>query len=183
VNDDEDDDLAEVIRLPRAFGRDRNALEAKLDELPVRTKERDYSKPAPCKHRASVVDEQARTVECRRCGAELDPIVVLAQLAKHRETLVRQGSMLQHQVDSLLETARKLERAERNAKARIRSARKRAPDDGAVEAAARAVFEARAAIPWSSLDPRRQAEERARVLPALEAYASYEPDASAVEVS
>jgi len=164
----EDERLADVIPLPRALGYAQNEVEAKLDELPVRLSE----KPRACDHRGSVVDASARTLTCRSCGVALDPIDVLSKLARSRESLVSQGVFLRRQVDSLRETVATLERAERNAKARIRNARRRRGDEWAVEVACMAIYDGQHYQRWEALPESLRESRRREFRPGLEAYAA-----------
>lgn len=73
--------LAIVLPFP---GRD--ARDAPPNEPPAIRLERGFL-PGPCDagYHAAIVDERARRVECSRCKAELDPFVVLNELARHHE--------------------------------------------------------------------------------------------------
>jgi hypothetical protein len=127
-----------VVPFPRGqFERERNRRQATMDELPVRSAPFGRS----CDHRRAgvTVDEQARTVRCRGCQVEMDPIAVLGSLAHQRENLVHAGFRLRDEVESLSTRVERLRKDETNVKARIRAAKKRAPDDRhALEAAAQA---------------------------------------------
>jgi hypothetical protein len=116
-----DDDLAEVIELPRGREFNRNQVEGELDELPVRT--------APfvsraCSHRGAYINLADRRVYCRACEQELDPYKVLDEIARNREHMVTTAQRLRFETDSLLKRVNELERLERNAKSRIRTAKK-----------------------------------------------------------
>lgn len=124
-----------IIPFPRGqLERLHNQREAAFEDLPVRTKHA----PRTCWHRerGAYVDEAARKVSCRGCGVDLDPIEVLSWIARDRESLVRRDQALRRERDYLEREVERLKRAERNAKARIRTARKRRGDRHALEAAA-----------------------------------------------
>jgi len=162
----DDDELAEVVPLPsaRAGVHDENRLD---DELTVR-QERTFS---PCSHRRSSVDSNARIVRCRDCKAQLDPVDVLARLARDREAEVRAAQHTRRELEYLQREVSKLKREEANAKARIRRARSRRDDRAALEVAARAVPGGVGGHrPWESLSgPQREVVlERVRVC--VEAY-------------
>ena len=127
---DHDDNVVPFPRSPHE--RAHNDREAALEQEPVRPQRT----PSPCRHDASFVDMRARTVNCRRCGVALDPIDVLHSLAVHRERLIMRGRALRHEVEYLTEQLDRLKRLEVNAKARIRTARKRRDDRHALIAAA-----------------------------------------------
>lgn len=133
--DPHDEFEAAVIPFPRGqFERMQNEREAALEELPVRTRHESRE----CWHRqhGSFVSEGARTVTCRGCGVALDPIEVLAQIARNREGLVHAGQRLRRERDYLTREVEELKRQERNAKSRIRTARKRRDDREALISAA-----------------------------------------------
>lgn len=186
MDDDGDDELAQVIPLPRPFAY--NTREAKLDEECVVRTSRE---PRPCSHARSFVDRAARTVTCRACGVALDPIDVLDAIARDRESIVSRGMMLRRQVDDLAKQVATLERVERNAKSRIRTARKRSAISPAeVEAAARHMADANylaVGRSWETISEEQRARLREQVRPALEAFVAYEEpddaDVSGVETA
>lgn len=115
-----DDDLAEVIQLPRGREFNRNRVEAELDELAVRTA--PHTSRA-CRHRGSYINKADRRVYCRSCEQELDPYDVLDRIARDREHMVTTAQHLRFETDSLLKRVNELERLERNAKSRVKRAR------------------------------------------------------------
>lgn len=134
----EDDD--NVVPFPRpAWEQTANAREAERDEAPLRL--RRPGKEKTCEHRNSWVDVQARRLHCRDCGVELDPYTVLAQIADRRESLIRRAQHYRGEISRLQERVDALTKAEKNAKARIRGARRRRDDRDALIAAASVVPE------------------------------------------
>jgi hypothetical protein len=93
--------------------------EAELDELPVRL----APDPTPCRHERTWLDEPGRRIRCRECDTDLDPIAVLARIAKSRERLVSHAARLRRTVEYLERRVEELTREERNAKARARRRR------------------------------------------------------------
>jgi hypothetical protein len=74
----------------------------------------------PCWHLSIVVDGNARTVECAKCGALLDPLEALLKFAREEINL---GYRLQQLRDDCNKVAAKLDdtkRQERNARARLK---------------------------------------------------------------
>jgi FtsZ-binding cell division protein ZapB len=133
---DDDDGFGVLIPLPGALHRKaQNERSQAFDDLTVRPKPFTGGK-RECDHRRSWVDVRARRLFCRDCEVELDPIDVLGRLASRREHEVRTVLTLRYEIDRLTETKAKLEREERNAKSRIRNARKRRDDRDALIAAA-----------------------------------------------
>lgn len=180
---DEDDD-AVVVPLRRADVRDRNAREAQLEELLVRPVE-PWTKPLgtpECKHRTSTVDEQARTLTCRKCGVPLDPFRVIGQLANEGERLVKDAQRWAEERDRLHRLVADLERQERNAKSRVRAARKRRNDEPAMRAAARALYNGRSHRDWDHLSPEYQAEATRLIRDAVEAYIAFPDEPASVSV-
>lgn len=86
------------------------------------TDRKDYVQQR-CKHRAIVIDEQHRVVECKQCGCIVDPFLYVLQCALDGEAVVKEITKLHNRRDELRESVANLEREEKNAKARLRSAR------------------------------------------------------------
>lgn len=76
-----------------------------------------------CKHRQSQISEAKRTLICLDCGAALDPFEVILERARNGEHIVYEIQSLYAKRDELRESVANLEREEKNAKARLRSAR------------------------------------------------------------
>lgn len=121
--DDDDDELAEVIQLPRGREFNRNQVAAELDELPVLPAQWT-PRSEKCEHQRTYVDLRARRVFCRGCEVEMDPYAVLDRIARHRENMVQVAQRYRFETDSLLKRVNELERLERNAKNRVRTAKK-----------------------------------------------------------
>ena len=100
----------------------------------------DIARADVCKHRRTWINPEARTLECRDCGVPVDPFEFIAHLASVGERLVEQRARLRFDVKHLHEEKLDLERQERNAKSRLRNARKRcrAVDGHALAAAVEA---------------------------------------------
>jgi hypothetical protein len=79
-----------------------------------------------CRHRHSVIDQRARTVECDDCKAVLDPIQVLWDLANHYQRYHYTLDQTMAKVKKAEARLDDLRRQERNTKARIARAKRRA---------------------------------------------------------
>ena len=64
-----------------------------------------------------------RTITCKRCGLALDPFELVLDRARNGENIVTEIKSLYAKRDALREAVAKLEREEKNAKARLRAAR------------------------------------------------------------
>lgn len=174
----DDDYDANVVPFPRGqFERSQNARDATLDELAIRTQR----EPRSCAHTRSWVDEAARKLKCRDCEVDLDPIDVLATLACRREQLVHHGMRLRSEVEHLSERVEELKREERNAKSRIRNARRSRDDADALRAAAQAGVSIDGYRQWAELSEPQRGVVLDKVRRVIEAYIeAYErPDAEA----
>lgn len=76
-----------------------------------------------CKHNQTQISEANRTLICRQCGAMLDPFEVILDRARNGENIVLEIKSLYAKRDELRESVANLEREEKNAKSRLRSAR------------------------------------------------------------
>lgn len=95
--------------------------EEKLLNITV-TDRKDY-RQQHCKHKAVEVDEKGRMILCLQCGCAVDPFQYVLQCATDGEAVVREIQQLYNRRDELREAVANLEREEKNAKARLRSAR------------------------------------------------------------
>lgn len=95
--------------------------EEKLLNITV-TDRKDYMQQR-CKHRAVEVDEQHRLIKCLQCGCAVDPFQYVLQSAIDGEAVVTEIAKLHLRRDELRDAVANLEREEKNAKARLRSAR------------------------------------------------------------
>ncbi|EOO9631389.1 hypothetical protein ED728_RS24655, partial [Escherichia coli] len=64
-----------------------------------------------------------RTITCNRCGLALEPFEFILDRARNGENIVSEIKSLYAKRDALREAVAKLEREEKNAKARLRAAR------------------------------------------------------------
>jgi len=129
-----------VVSLPIGDQRrERNLRESEIAELPIG---RAPYKLGTCRHEHSVVDVRARTLTCGSCNVPLDPIDVLDRIAYEFAAPLRKAQDAEQRFRDLQASLGRLEREERNAKARVRTARTRALefDAAAVEAACRAAW-------------------------------------------
>lgn len=95
--------------------------EEKLLNITV-TDRKDY-RQQHCKHKAVEVDEKGRIILCLQCGCAVDPFQYVLQCATDGEAVVREIQQLHNRRDELREVVANLEREEKNAKSRLRSAR------------------------------------------------------------
>lgn len=76
-----------------------------------------------CPHHLCQISEANRTLLCQQCGAYLDPFELILSRSRNGENIVRDIKKLYMRRDELRESVASLEREEKNAKARLRSAR------------------------------------------------------------
>lgn len=76
-----------------------------------------------CQHISTTISEVNRTITCKRCGLALDPFELVLDRARNGENIVTEIKSLYAKRDALREAVAKLEREEKNAKARLRAAR------------------------------------------------------------
>lgn len=76
-----------------------------------------------CKHSQTQISEVNRTLVCLQCGSMLDPFDVILDRARNGENIVFEIKRLYAKREELRESVSNLEREEKNAKARLRSAR------------------------------------------------------------
>ncbi|HHT7463901.1 TPA: hypothetical protein ACT1U1_001017 [Raoultella ornithinolytica] len=86
------------------------------------TGRKEYSQQR-CKHRAIEVCETDRVVRCLGCGCAVDPFEHILRVVTDGEHIVTEIEQLHRRRDELREAVANLEREEKNAKARLRSAR------------------------------------------------------------
>lgn len=85
----------------------------------ISRKPRDYTK-RQCDHRAAIIDDNARKVTCRHCGAELDPITHLYKMAIVSDRRKQDLENAAQELAALRKRVLMLERIERNARARLK---------------------------------------------------------------
>ncbi|HIG9583326.1 TPA: hypothetical protein ACYEKW_004865 [Escherichia coli] len=76
-----------------------------------------------CRHLHTKISEVNRTIICNRCGLVLDPFEFILDRARNGENIVSEIKSLYAKREALRESVAKLEREEKNAKARLRAAR------------------------------------------------------------
>ncbi|EIH0466463.1 hypothetical protein DDM29_000136 [Escherichia coli] len=76
-----------------------------------------------CTHPNTEICETDRTFQCLTCGAYIDPFEYVLSCAKDSRHVVKEISELRARRTELRESVANLEREEKNAKARLRSAR------------------------------------------------------------
>ncbi|HCL5343528.1 TPA: hypothetical protein N2G31_001454 [Salmonella enterica] len=76
-----------------------------------------------CKHSQTQISEVNRILICLQCGSMLDPFDVILERARNAENIVFEIKRLYAKREELRESVANLEREEKNAKARLRSAR------------------------------------------------------------
>lgn len=86
------------------------------------TERKEYAQKR-CKHGAVIVEEAERILRCTQCGIVLDPFEHILAVAYAGESIVTEITKLYERQDELREAVTNLEREEKNAKARLRSAR------------------------------------------------------------
>ncbi|MFB6379123.1 hypothetical protein [Atlantibacter hermannii] len=86
------------------------------------TDRKDFTKQH-CKHRAIEICETDRSVRCVTCGCAVDPFDHILRCATDAEHIVTEIELLHRRRGELREAVANLEREEKNAKARLRSAR------------------------------------------------------------
>ncbi|MCL6745080.1 hypothetical protein [Kosakonia sp. R1.Fl] len=95
--------------------------EEKLLNVTV-TDRKEYAQQR-CKHRAVEADETNRVIRCLNCGCVVDPFEHILRCAIDGEHIVTEIMQLHRRRDEMRESVASLEREEKNAKARLRSAR------------------------------------------------------------
>ncbi|MBJ8931656.1 hypothetical protein [Citrobacter freundii] len=86
------------------------------------TRRKEYSQ-VRCKHQAVEVEELERIIRCLQCGSAVDPFEYILRCAADSEAVVTEIKQLYQRRDELREAVGNLEREEKNAKARLRSAK------------------------------------------------------------
>lgn len=81
-----------------------------------------------CIHRCVLVDEHSRTMKCKQCGASINPFDHCVRFAREWEVLGRTVKNLSAKKVVLLKDLDDLDRQIRNAKARVRRAKKQAAE-------------------------------------------------------
>lgn len=76
-----------------------------------------------CKHKGVIVEEAERVLRCAYCNTVIDPFEHILACAYDGEMVVTEITKLHERRDELREAVANLEREEKNAKSRLRSAR------------------------------------------------------------
>lgn len=105
-------DADNIIQFPE------KSLRPKVDR---RRRKHDGTDKQYCRHQAVEIDDNAREVDCQLCGASLDPIKVLYDIAINEIRL----QYTEKEYIELKEKTADLKAEEKRIKARIRTARKR----------------------------------------------------------
>ncbi|EJC7863893.1 hypothetical protein M0P80_003035 [Escherichia coli] len=113
-----DNDSDNIIHLLQP---DPDAEAQKL--LNVVISERKNDRQKQCRHARITVSEISRTLTCSLCGTVLDPFELILERARNAENIVHEIKRLYKKREALRESVAGLEREEKNAKARLRSAR------------------------------------------------------------
>lgn len=111
----ETDDLENVVQLVQPDNEERKLLNI------VPTNPKTYQQKR-CKH-VLEVDEENRTITCTHCGVVVEPFDFILERAINAEHIVTEIETLYTRQKELRSSVANLEREEKNAKARLRSAR------------------------------------------------------------
>ena len=76
-----------------------------------------------CRHHGVTINEQYRQVTCKHCNCVVDAFDVLLSRAKDAEHVVREIGDLRQKREEIRKSVDELLKAEKNTKARLRSAR------------------------------------------------------------
>lgn len=106
--------MAEIVHLKIVEGKGE-------ERLVVRTVQKRY-----CSHIHTLLDSTSRRVTCEDCGEEVEAFAVLRSLAQDPERFLRQRDELRREATAARETLADLKREITNAKARLRTAQRRA---------------------------------------------------------
>lgn len=110
MSDDDSTDNVLTFRVPHQH--------ATVGPSPLMQKRRSSFDKPHCRHMAAFVDKAAREVTCQACGADLDPITVLDNLAFEEMKLI----WSREEMKKLHEEGDELKREIRNLKAQLRCA-------------------------------------------------------------
>lgn len=110
------DELGNIIQLIQPKRDEEKLLNTTV------TDNKDYTQRR-CKHHAIKISEIERVITCKQCGCTVDPFEYVLRCAMDGEAVVSEISQLYSRRDGLREAVTNLEREEKNAKARLRSAR------------------------------------------------------------
>ncbi|AXD33643.1 hypothetical protein CHD15_13095 [Salmonella enterica] len=111
-----DDNSDNVIQLVQPKSEEEGLLNVVITD-------RKSGEQKCCQHIRTTISEVNRTIICDRCGLALDPFGLILDRARNGENIVSEIKSLYARRDALRESVAKLEREEKNAKARLRAAR------------------------------------------------------------
>ncbi|EDG5334241.1 TPA: hypothetical protein O7Y06_004715 [Salmonella enterica] len=111
-----DDNSDNVIQLVQPKSEEEGLLNVVITD-------RKSGEQKCCQHIRTTISEVNRTIICDRCGLALDPFELVLDRARNGENIVSEIKSLYARRDALRESVAKLEREEKNAKARLRAAR------------------------------------------------------------
>lgn len=111
-----DDNSDNVIQLVQPKSEEEGLLNVVITD-------RKSGEQKCCQHIRTTISEVNRTIICDRCGLALDPFELVLDRARNGENIVSEIKSLYVRRDALRESVAKLEREEKNAKARLRAAR------------------------------------------------------------
>ncbi|EAA7255167.1 hypothetical protein DPU22_20275 [Salmonella enterica subsp. enterica serovar Newport] len=111
-----DDNSDNVIQLVQPKSEEEGLLNVVITD-------RKSGEQKCCQHIRTTISEVNRTITCKRCGLALDPFELVLDRARNGENIVSEIKSLYARRDALRESVAKLEREEKNAKARLRAAR------------------------------------------------------------
>ncbi|EDX6130936.1 hypothetical protein CER61_002472 [Salmonella enterica] len=111
-----DDNSDNVIQLVQPKSEEEGLLNVVITD-------RKSGEQKCCQHIRTTISEVNRTIICNRCGLALDPFELVLDRARNGENIVSEIKSLYARRDALRESVAKLEREEKNAKARLRAAR------------------------------------------------------------
>lgn len=145
----DDDDVIDIEKARER--RARGELPPSLRQGVIVRRGFGLSEAGFCAHHETIVDTQARLVRCRSCGADLDAMDVLGQIAFEWERLaeaIKERERLDREIADL-------RAEEKRVKSRLRNARKRAnrevpPVPGEIAALRDAVEVLRSFSPYGS---------------------------------
>lgn len=78
-----------------------------------------------CQHTHVLVDEQTRSLICKKCNTTINVFDFIMQLATRRERFFQSLEYFREEKEKLTKEVEELERKERNVKARIKRAQKK----------------------------------------------------------
>lgn len=118
TDEPEEPPLAPVVRI-------RPGVDLTDEERPLAARKRDPAEEPYCRHWRLETHEESRRVYCRDCGREVPAFDALEEIRRHWDRYITGRTEAERRMRIARENLAELLRAEANAKARIRAARKR----------------------------------------------------------